>query len=54
MGPGTRFHATYIENGNGKFRDESLNQHWFVNVKKTRRKGKRGENSTMKSALTAP
>ena len=34
--PGKPFQNGYIESFNGKFRDECLNEHWFLNLKDAR------------------
>jgi len=35
--PGRSNENAYIESFNGKFRDECLNEHWFVTMAQTRR-----------------
>jgi putative transposase len=35
--PGKPVENAYIESFNGKFRDECLNEHWFVNIAHARR-----------------
>lgn len=30
--PANRFENAYVESFNGKFRDECLNEHWFLNM----------------------
>jgi hypothetical protein len=35
--PGKPVENAYIESFNGKFRDECLNEHWFVNMAHARR-----------------
>ena len=35
--PGKPIQNAYIESFNGKFRDECLNQHWFVSLEDARR-----------------
>nr|BFD66934.1 hypothetical protein HAGR004_19560 [Bdellovibrio sp. HAGR004] len=34
--PGKPVQNAYIESFNGKFRDECLNQHWFMNLEEAR------------------
>ena len=34
--PGKPMQNPYVESFNGKFRDECLNEHWFVNVRHAR------------------
>ena len=35
--PGKPIENAYVESFNGKFRDECLNEHWFVSVAEARR-----------------
>ena len=47
--PGKPTQNAYIESFNGKFRDECLNQHWFLNLNEAKVKSKHGEKITMKT-----
>jgi len=35
--PGKPVQNAYIESFNGKFRDECLNQHWFLNIEQAQK-----------------
>jgi putative transposase len=37
MRPGKPIENAYVESFNGKFRDECLNEHWFVNLADAKR-----------------
>jgi hypothetical protein len=51
--PGKPTQSCYIESFNGKFRDECLNENWFVNVADARRRIETTEGSTTKTEDTA-
>jgi putative transposase len=43
----------YIESFHGRFRDECLNEHWFLNLDDAREPSKIGDSITTKCAHTA-
>ena len=51
--PGKPIENAYVESVNGKFRDECLNEHWFVSLAEARRSSKRGGSTTTPSGHTA-
>ena len=51
--PGKPVENAYIESFNGKFRDECLNEHWFVTLAQARRVIEPGGSNTTPSDRTA-
>ena len=52
--PGKPTQNAQIESFNGKFRDECLNENWFLSLPEARERSKRGEGITTRRARTAP
>lgn len=44
--PGKPIENAYVESFNGKFRDECLNEHWFVSLADAQARSKRGVSTT--------
>jgi len=51
--PGKPTDNAYIESFNGRFRQECLNEHWFLSLDDAREKVKLGDGITMKHGHTA-
>ena len=51
--PGKPVQNAYVESFNGKFRDECLNEHWFLSLDEARRVSRSGARTTTRSARTA-
>jgi transposase InsO family protein len=52
--PGKPVQNAFIESFNGKFRDECLNEHWFLTLQEAQLVIEAGGGSTMKSGRTVP
>lgn len=52
--PGKPQQNAYIESFNGKFRDECLNEHWFMSMRHARQLIESGDRTTMLSGHIAP
>ena len=51
--PGKPTENAYVESFNGRFREECLNENWFVNLVEARRGSRSGEGTTTKRGHTA-
>ena len=51
--PGKPIENAYVESFNGKFRDECLNEHWFVSLVDAKAVSKRGASTTTPCVRTA-